>query len=119
MVLQGNAAQSELTVARVDGPKVTLQNTGSQERVIRARQARVVVDDQHTSFVTWQIDKRWALETTDTGWNGTCGDLTLICKLDPRWSWTIGDGNPDSTTITGTGSMPEDGNPIRSSFEIR
>ena len=75
--------------------------------------------DQHTSFVTWHIDERWALEATDTGWTGTCGNLTLVCKLDPRWAWTIGDANAGSITITGTGTAAADGTPIRSSFEVR
>jgi hypothetical protein len=111
--LEPGPSPAILTRARVDAPSfVAAFNTGTTERTLTARKARIIVRDQLTvpTTIRWNIAKDWTLAPDAKGYIATRGEHSLIIKLDSEWRWRL-----DGSTIVGTGTTER----LRCSFELR
>lgn len=114
--LAGGAGQ--MTVARVDGPKMRVTHQmGHAVRDVRARQARLVVEDRGVDRLEWELGRDWAFERTEAGWTGEAeSGLELIVQVDPDWTWELHPA-PRAWRLVGRGTVGA--KPVRSSFEVR
>ena len=111
--LEPGPSPATLTRTRVDAPSfVAAFNTGTTERTLTARKARIIVRDQLTvpTTIRWNIAKDWTLAPDAKGYIATRGEHSLIIKLDSEWRWRL-----DGSTIVGTGTTER----LRCSFELR